>query len=104
VAVVLEEARLKTETEPVPKRYNGKSSKMPTSLDEKQKFSTVICIITLYTYVYVGRKTVRKKHSPSDNKSVIYTDPEIIFVHRTFFFYKRSLIIVGTVVLKMLIL
>ena len=29
----------------------------------------------------------------------MYTDSEIIFVHRTFF-YKRSLIVVGTAILK----
>jgi hypothetical protein len=65
------------------------------SLDEKQKFTAVICITSSCTFAYVGWQTVGKKWSPADNKLKIYTDSEIIFVQRTFF-NKRSLIIVGT--------
>jgi hypothetical protein len=54
VTVVLEEAGLKTGTDPVPKWYNGKRSKMAVSLDEKQKFTAVICIISSYTFACVG--------------------------------------------------
>jgi hypothetical protein len=54
VTVGLEEASLKTETVPVPKWYNGKRSEVPMTSDEKQKFTAVICIISLYTFAYVG--------------------------------------------------
>jgi len=61
VTVVLEEASLKTGTDPVPKWYNGKRSKMCMSLDEKHKFTAIICIISSYMFAYVGWKTLRKK-------------------------------------------
>ena len=96
MTVVLEEASLKAGTDPVLKWYNGKRSKMSLSSYEKQKFTAPICIM-----YYVGCKTDRKKRSPAEYKLniYIYIDSEIIFVHRTFF-YKRSLIIMGTAVLK----
>jgi len=50
----LEEASLKTGTDPVPKWYIGKRFKMSMNLDEKQKFTAVICIISSYTFAYVG--------------------------------------------------
>lgn len=69
------------------------------SSDEKEKFTAVICIISSYTFAYVGWKTVRKKQSQADNKLQIYTDSENIFIHKTFF-CKSSVVMVGTAVLK----
>jgi hypothetical protein len=54
VTVFLEEISLKTGTDPVPKWYNGKRSKISMSSDEKEKFTAVICIISSYTFAYVG--------------------------------------------------
>jgi hypothetical protein len=54
VTVVLEETSLKTGTDPVPKWNNEKTSKMSMSLDEKQKFTAVICITSSCTFAYVG--------------------------------------------------
>jgi aminoglycoside/choline kinase family phosphotransferase len=54
VTVVLEEASLKTGTDPLTKWYIGKRSKMSVNSDEKQKFTAVICIMSSYTFDYVG--------------------------------------------------
>jgi hypothetical protein len=54
VTDVLEEASLKTGTDHVPIWYNGKRSKMSMIVDEKQKFTAVICIVSSYTFAYVG--------------------------------------------------
>jgi hypothetical protein len=68
-----------------PQAVRQKKSKKSVSWNDKQKFTAVICIISSYTYAYIGWKAVRKKESATDNKLNICTGSEIIVVNRTFF-------------------